>query len=63
MFENFYDRNGWDVPTSKPLPSRLKELGLDYVIDDIWTEEEKKTAGTVPPETPYHPEKWGLKAD
>lgn len=36
MFLNYYKRNGWDLETTRPLPETLKELDLDYVIDDIW---------------------------
>jgi aldehyde:ferredoxin oxidoreductase len=31
----YYGFRGWDKKTGKPTPEKLKELGLDYVIDKI----------------------------
>ncbi len=31
----YYEFRGWDKNTGKPTPEKLKELGLDYVIDRI----------------------------
>jgi aldehyde:ferredoxin oxidoreductase len=36
MLENYYSLMGWDIATGKPLPSTLKQLNLDDIIDDIW---------------------------
>lgn len=35
---NYYEHMGWDSETGKPLPDTLKNLGLEYVIADIWPE-------------------------
>ncbi|MFC1902014.1 aldehyde ferredoxin oxidoreductase family protein [Chloroflexota bacterium] len=35
MLRNFYELMGWDTATGKPLPQTLKDLDLEYVIDDI----------------------------
>lgn len=40
VFTAFYTRSGWDPVTSKPLPQTLRKLGLEYIIKDIWTDEE-----------------------
>lgn len=36
MRDEYYEYNGWDKETSKPLPKTLEDLDLDYVIEDIW---------------------------
>jgi len=36
MLDNYYRMMGWDEKTSKPLPETLRELGLEYVIPDLW---------------------------
>jgi aldehyde:ferredoxin oxidoreductase len=36
MLENYYRRMGWDTETGKPLPETLRDLGLNYVIKDLW---------------------------
>lgn len=36
MLDQYYEVRGWDKKTGKPLPEKLKELGLDYVIPDLW---------------------------
>ena len=36
MIDNYYKILGWDIKTGKPLPSTLRALGLDHVINDIW---------------------------
>lgn len=36
MLDAYYEFRGWDKKTGKPTPEKLKELGLDYVIDKIW---------------------------
>lgn len=38
MLDAYYEFRGWDKKTGKPTPEKLKELGLDYVIDKIWSE-------------------------
>ena len=39
MVRNYYTQMGWDTETSKPLPSTLKNLGLEHTIADVWGEE------------------------
>ena len=39
MRRNYYELMGWDAETGKPLPSTLKNLGLEYTIPDIWPRE------------------------
>jgi aldehyde:ferredoxin oxidoreductase len=36
MIHNYYNLMGWDEQTSKPLPETLKQLGLDFVIPQLW---------------------------
>ncbi len=36
MLKNYYTLMGWDAETSKPLPSTLRDLGLEHTIADIW---------------------------
>ncbi len=36
MLENYYSLMGWDITTGTPLPSTLKRLDLDDIIDDLW---------------------------
>ena len=36
MLDNYYETRGWDKKTGKPTPEKLKELGLDFVIPDLW---------------------------
>jgi len=36
MLDNYYRIMGWDEKTSKPLPKTLRNLGLEYVISDLW---------------------------
>jgi len=32
---NYYKLMGWDTKTGIPLPETLKELGLEYIINDL----------------------------
>jgi aldehyde:ferredoxin oxidoreductase len=32
----YYDFRGWDKATGKPTPEKLKELGLEDLIGDLW---------------------------
>jgi aldehyde:ferredoxin oxidoreductase len=32
----YYELRGWDMDTGKPLPEKLRELGLDFLIEDLW---------------------------
>ena len=32
----YYEIRGWDTETGIPLPSRLKELDLEFLIHDLW---------------------------
>lgn len=36
MLRNYYEHMGWDSETGKPLPDTLRNLGLEYTIEDIW---------------------------
>jgi len=36
MLDSFYEEKGWDVKTGIPTPKKLKELGLDYVVKDLY---------------------------
>jgi aldehyde:ferredoxin oxidoreductase len=38
MMDNYYQLMGWDRQTGKPFPETLRALGLDSVVDDLWTE-------------------------
>lgn len=37
MIKEYYNARGWDSRTGYPLRRKLIELGLDWVIDDIWS--------------------------
>jgi len=36
MLDKYYELRGWDKATGKPTPDKLKELGLQEFITDIW---------------------------
>jgi hypothetical protein len=36
MVSVWYETVGYDRQTGKPLPATLQELGLDYLIPDLW---------------------------
>jgi aldehyde:ferredoxin oxidoreductase len=36
MTEEYFDEMGWETDSCKPKKEKLKELGLDWVIKDIW---------------------------
>jgi aldehyde:ferredoxin oxidoreductase len=36
MKDAYYKFRGWDNMTGKPTPEKLRELGLPYLIDDLW---------------------------
>jgi aldehyde:ferredoxin oxidoreductase len=36
LLDKYYTLRGWDKETGKPTPEKLKELGLDEVISEIW---------------------------
>ena len=36
MLDKYYELRGWDKATGKPTPEKLKELGLEGCIPDIW---------------------------
>jgi len=36
MLHNYYNLMGWDDKIGKPLPETLKNLGLDFVIPQLW---------------------------
>jgi aldehyde:ferredoxin oxidoreductase len=36
MLEAYYTARGWDPETGKPTPEKLVDLGLDWVVQDIW---------------------------
>jgi aldehyde:ferredoxin oxidoreductase len=35
MLDAYYEFRGWDKETGKPTPEKLRELGLDEIIDEI----------------------------
>jgi aldehyde:ferredoxin oxidoreductase len=39
MLDKYYELRGWDKATGKPTPEKLKELGLEEYIIDIWGEQ------------------------
>lgn len=42
MIAEYYRVRGWDARTGFPLLSKLEELGLEWVIDDIWLDQVSK---------------------
>jgi len=36
LLDAYYEVRGWDKTTGKPTPERLKELGLEELIPDLW---------------------------
>jgi len=36
MKDAYYELRGWDVATGVPTPAKLSELGLDYLIPQLW---------------------------
>ena len=36
LLDHYYEERGWDKKTGKPTPEKLKELGLDSVVQDLW---------------------------
>ena len=36
IYRDYYEVSGWDKETSKPLPETLRNLGLGYMIKDLW---------------------------
>ena len=32
----YYDIRGWDKKTGKPTAEKLKELGLDDLVEELW---------------------------
>ncbi|GAB4577959.1 MAG: aldehyde ferredoxin oxidoreductase family protein [Anaerolineales bacterium] len=36
MLTAYYAARGWDAKTGRPTPVKLRELGLDWVVDDLW---------------------------
>jgi aldehyde:ferredoxin oxidoreductase len=38
MKDAYYERRGWDVATGIPTPEKLEELGLDFLIEELWGE-------------------------
>jgi aldehyde:ferredoxin oxidoreductase len=36
LLDHYYEVRGWDKETGKPSPEKLKELGLENVIPDLW---------------------------
>ena len=37
MKDAYYELRGWDLATGIPAPGKLRELGLDELIADLWT--------------------------
>jgi len=42
MIAEYYYVRGWDARTGFPLASKLKELGLEWAVDDIWLDQLNK---------------------
>jgi aldehyde:ferredoxin oxidoreductase len=36
MKDAYYELRGWDLASGIPTPEKLRELGLDDLIDDLW---------------------------
>ena len=36
MLDNYYKEMDWDRTSGRPLSETLQNLGLDYIISDIW---------------------------
>ena len=36
MLDKYYELRGWDKATGKPTPDKLRELGLEEYIADVW---------------------------
>ncbi len=36
MKDAYYKLRGWDMATGIPTADRLRELGLDDLVDDMW---------------------------
>jgi len=37
MLDRYYQIMGWDRKSGKPLPETLKALGLEEIVDDLWS--------------------------
>jgi aldehyde:ferredoxin oxidoreductase len=35
MLDEYYELRGWDVRTGLPTEQRLRDLGLEYTIDEL----------------------------
>ncbi|RLB02881.1 MAG: hypothetical protein DRG55_01705, partial [Deltaproteobacteria bacterium] len=35
MLDDYYELRGWDVTSGIPREEKLRELGLDFVIEDL----------------------------
>jgi aldehyde:ferredoxin oxidoreductase len=42
MRQEYYRLRKWDVRTGKPIREKLRELNLDWLIPDLWAEEEDR---------------------
>jgi len=36
MKDAYYEFRGWDKESGKPTPGKLRELGLDDLIEEVW---------------------------
>jgi aldehyde:ferredoxin oxidoreductase len=36
MLTAYYNARGWDNESGKPTPSKLSEIGMEWIISDIW---------------------------
>jgi aldehyde:ferredoxin oxidoreductase len=36
ILDEYYKKMGWDRISGKPLPETLRNLDLDYIVDDLW---------------------------
>ena len=41
MLDTWYEEVGYDRKTGKPLPATLKDLGLDWLVAELWGQEAK----------------------
>jgi aldehyde:ferredoxin oxidoreductase len=37
-YAGYYTERGWDINTGTPTRERLKQLGLEYVADSLWSQ-------------------------
>lgn len=45
LTSTYYETVGWDRETGKPFPETMRNLGLEYLIPEIWGAEEARVGG------------------